>query len=250
MNIFKTDKSLQRPCELRRWILKGIIPSIWNSPYRRWRSAMSEAEIVYTSNEVYSRLGVSGSTLRKYSDVLEREGYDVRKNSRGRREYTEFDVVLIEQLVELSKQDGMTLEKAAKMIAKQFGIANKKEESQGTDPVPYQMQYQFQQQYSAMIEEINKVQQANLLEMEKRLSDRIDQKNELIEEDIKERNRLIMEDMKDRKEREERIEKRLELRDDNLMKMVREIQEAKRTIVSAQEEIAAAKKKSWWKFWK
>lgn len=200
---------------------------------------MSEAEVIYTSSEVYSRLGVSGSTLRKYSDFLEREGYDVRKDSRGRREYTEFDVVLIEQLVELSKQDGMTLEKAAKMIAKQFGIANKKEESQGTNPVPYQMQYQFQQQYSAMIEEINKVQQANLLEMEKRLSNRIDQRNTLIEED-----------MRDRKEREERIEKRLELRDDNLMKMVREIQEAKRTIVLAQEEIAAAKRKSWWKFWK
>lgn len=199
---------------------------------------MSETEIVYTSNEVYSRLGVKGSTLRKYSDVLEREGYDVRKNSRGRREYTEFDVVLIEQLIELSKQDGMTLEKAAKMIAKQFGIANKKEESQGTEPVPYQMQYQFQQQYSAMIEEINKVQQANLLELEQRLGDRIDQRNKLIENDIK-----------DRKEREERIEKRLELRDDNLMKMVREIQDAKRTIVSAQQEIAAAKKKSWWKFW-
>ncbi|KAB2372770.1 MULTISPECIES: DUF3967 domain-containing protein [Bacillus] len=200
---------------------------------------MSEAEVIYTSSEVYSRLGVSGSTLRKYSDVLEREGYDVRKNSRGRREYTEFDIVLIEQLVELSKQDGMTLEKAAKMIAKQFGIANKKEESQGTDPIPYQMQYQFQQQYSAMIEEINKVQQANLIEMEKRLSDRIDQRNTLIEDD-----------MRNRKEHEERIEKSLELRDDNLMKMVREIQEAKRTIVLAQEEIAAAKRKSWWKFWK
>ncbi|EJQ38282.1 hypothetical protein IEI_05808 [Bacillus wiedmannii] len=211
---------------------------------------MAEMEIVYTANEVYNRLGVSGSTLRKYSDILEREGYDAKKNSRGRREYTEFDVLLIEKLIEVSKQDGMTLEKAAKMIAKQFGINNKKEESQGSDPVPYQMQYQFQQQYSAMVEEINKVQQANLLEMEKRLGDRIDQKNKLIEEDIKEINKLIMEDMKDWKEREERIEKRLELRDDNLMKMVREIQEAKRTIVSAQEEIAAAKRKSWWEFWK
>ena len=49
--------------------------------------------------------------------------------------------------------------------------------------------------------------------------------------------------MKERKEREERIEKRLELRDDNLMKMVREIQDAKRTIVLAQGEIAAAKEK-------
>lgn len=58
-----------------------------------------------------------------------------------------------------------------------------------------------------MTEEINKVHQANLLEMEKRLGDRIDQKNKLIEEDIKERNRLVEEDLKDRKEREERIEK-------------------------------------------
>lgn len=32
------------------------------------------------------------------------------------------------------------------------------------------------------------VQQANLLEMEERLGDSIDQKNKLIEEDIKERN--------------------------------------------------------------
>ena len=48
------------------------------------------------------------------------------------------------------------------------------------------MQYQFQQQYSAMIEEINKVRQANLLEMEKRLGDRIDRRNKLVEEDIKE----------------------------------------------------------------
>ncbi|MEC2255350.1 MerR family transcriptional regulator, partial [Bacillus cereus] len=153
---------------------------------------MAEMEILYTANEVYSRLGVSGSTLRKYSDVLEREGYEVKKNSRGRREYTEFDVVLIEKLVELSKQDGMTLEKAAKMIVKQFGIANKKEESQEEDKLPSHIQFQLQQQYSAMVEEIKKVQQANLIEMEKRLGDRIDQRNKLIEGD-----------MKNRKEREE-----------------------------------------------
>lgn len=48
--------------------------------------------------------------------------------------------MFIDQLVELSKQDGMTLEKAAKMIVKQFGIANKKEELQGVDPTLYQIQ--------------------------------------------------------------------------------------------------------------
>lgn len=91
----------------------------------------------------------------------------MKKNGRVRREYTDFDVLFIEKLVELSKEVGMTLEKSAKMIVQLFGINNKKEESQGSDPLPYQMQIQFQQQYSAMIEEINRGQQANLLEMER-----------------------------------------------------------------------------------
>jgi len=74
-------------------------------------------------------------------------------------------------------------------------IDNKKEDSQESNPLPYQIQIQiqFQKQYSAMIEENNRVKQANLLEMEQRLDDRIDQRNKLIEDDIKER-----------KEREER----------------------------------------------
>ncbi|KFM95583.1 DUF3967 domain-containing protein [Bacillus clarus] len=202
---------------------------------------MSDTEVLYTANEVYNRLKVSGSTLRKYTDVLQREGYDIKKNSRGRREYTEYDIMLIEKLVELSKHDGMTLEKAAKMIVKQLGHVSKPEEAQETDLIPYSLQQMFQEHYSAMCEQINKVQQANLLEMEKRLDDRIDQRNKLIEAD-----------MKDRKEREERIEKRLEQRDENLMKMIREIQEVKRIVITSQEEVAVAglKRKSWWKLWK
>lgn len=42
-----------------------------------------------------------------------------------------------------------------------------------------------------MIEEFNKVQQANLLEMEQRLGDHIDQRNKLIESDIKDRKERI-----------------------------------------------------------
>ncbi|TKH09732.1 DUF3967 domain-containing protein [Bacillus wiedmannii] len=199
---------------------------------------MAGMEIVYTATEVYSRLGVSGSTLRKYSDVLEREGYEVRKNSRGRREYTEFDVVLLQHLVELSKEDGMTLKKAAKLIVKEYGIANKKEKNKEANPVPYHVQYQFHEQYSAMVAELNRLQQANLLEMEKRLSNRIDQRNTLIEED-----------MRNRKEREERIEKRLEQRDENLMKMIREIQEIQDAKTMIEEVAVAKEKKFWWKFW-
>jgi len=45
-------------------------------------------------------------------EVLQREGYTVKKDKRGRREYTEYDVMVLEKLIELSKHDGMTLEKA------------------------------------------------------------------------------------------------------------------------------------------
>jgi len=80
-----------------------------------------------------------------------------------------------------------------------------------------------------MIAELNRVQQANLLEMENRLSDYMDQRNTLMEED-----------MRDRKEHEGRLEKRLEQRDENLMRMIWEIQGAKRMI----EGVAVAKEKS------
>jgi DNA-binding transcriptional MerR regulator len=73
-------------------------------------------EIVYSASEVYKRLGISDSTLRKYMEVLQREGFVVKKDNRGRRQYTDSDIIVIEKLIELSKYDGMTLEKAAKMI--------------------------------------------------------------------------------------------------------------------------------------
>lgn len=106
----------------------------------------------------------------------------------------------------------MILEKAAKLIVKEYGIANKKEETEEANPMPSHVQHQLHQQYSAMVAELNRVQQANLLEMENRLSDYIDQRNTLMEED-----------MRNRKEHEGRLEKRLERRDVNLMKMIREI---------------------------
>ncbi len=107
-------------------------------------------EIVYSASEVYKRLGISDSTLRKYMEVLQREGFAVKKDNRGRRRYTEHDVMVIEKLIELSKHDGMTLEKAAKMIAQRLKIAypnTETEESQETDLIPFHIKQQLQQQY-------------------------------------------------------------------------------------------------------
>ncbi|WP_426940682.1 DUF3967 domain-containing protein (plasmid) [Bacillus mycoides] len=193
-------------------------------------------EIIYTAKDVYNRLKVSDSTLRKYVEVLQRESYIIKKNKQGKREYTEHDVMVIEKLIELSKHDGMTLEKAAKMIAQQIEKVNPdliKEEPEDTDLIPFHIQQQLQQQYSVMAQEMNE----GMLMMEKRLSEQAKQNSEEIKASVEAHN--------------ERVEKRLEARDETLMKTLREMQEAKRLMQEFRDEVAAAKekKKPWWKFW-
>lgn len=51
---------------------------------RRCRDAMTD-EIIYSASEVYKRLGISDSSHRKYMEVLQREGFVVKKDKRGRR---------------------------------------------------------------------------------------------------------------------------------------------------------------------
>lgn len=192
-------------------------------------------EIVYSASEVYKRLGISDSTLRKYMEVLSREGFAVKKDNRGRRQYTDSDIMVIEKLIELSKHDGMTLEKAAKMIAQQIEKVNPdliQEESEETDLVPFHIKQQLQEQYSVMAQEMNQ----SMLAMEKRLSDQAKQSNEEIKASVEAHN--------------ERVERRLEARDETLMKTLREMQETKRMMQEFRDEVAAAKeKKPWWKFW-
>ncbi|PFL05106.1 DUF3967 domain-containing protein [Bacillus thuringiensis] len=192
-------------------------------------------EIVYSASEVYKRLGISDSTLRKYMEVLQREGFAVKKDNRGRRQYTDNDIMVIEKLIELSKHDGMTLEKAAKMIAQQIEKVNPdliQEESEETDLVPFHIKQQLQEQYSVMAKEMN----YSMLAMGKRLSEQAKRSNEEIKASVEAHNK--------------RVEKRLEARDETLMKTLREMQETKRLMQEFRDEVAAAKeKKPWWKFW-
>ncbi|MGX5598637.1 DUF3967 domain-containing protein [Bacillus cereus] len=186
-------------------------------------------EIVYSASEVYKRLGISDSTLRKYMEVLQREKFIVKKDNRGRRQYTDNDIMVIEKLIELSKHDGMTLEKAAKMIAQQIEKVNPdliQEEAEKTDLVPFHIKQQLQEQYSVRAQEMNQ----SMLAMEKRLSEQAKQSNEEIKASLEAHN--------------ERVEKRLEARDETLMKTLREMQEFRDEVAAAKE-----KKKPWWKFW-
>lgn len=65
----------------------------------------ANTDVIYTASDVYKRLEVSNSKLRKYMEALQREGYKGKKDKRRRTEYTEYDVMVLEKLVELSRHD-------------------------------------------------------------------------------------------------------------------------------------------------
>lgn len=55
----------------------------------------------YSPRDVAKQLSIQSSTLCKYDDVLEKEGYIFLKNERGHRKYRESDVMVFRKVINL-----------------------------------------------------------------------------------------------------------------------------------------------------
>lgn len=71
---------------------------------------------LYSPGDVAEQLGIQSSTLRKYADVLEKEGNIFIKNERRHRKYRESDVMVFRKVINLKNDTEMTLENATKQI--------------------------------------------------------------------------------------------------------------------------------------
>lgn len=71
---------------------------------------------LYSPDDVAEQLGIQSSTLRKYADVLEKEGYTFIKNERGHMKYGENNVMVFRKAINLKNDTDMTSENAAKQI--------------------------------------------------------------------------------------------------------------------------------------
>lgn len=74
-------------------------------------------ENTLTPATVATNLGVSGSTLRKYSLILEENGITFKRNAKNSRQYTESDVMTLQRMITLMKTDGVTVENAAYAVS-------------------------------------------------------------------------------------------------------------------------------------
>lgn len=106
-------------------------------------------ERTYTGKEVARKLGIGASTLRKWSLLLEQQGYWFVRDSQNRREYRQVDVAALERFYRLTKDQLFPQEEAALMIASQHSPESARAESAASltpAPVPAPPSAQVPQQ--------------------------------------------------------------------------------------------------------
>ncbi|MGE6367453.1 DUF3967 domain-containing protein [Bacillus paramycoides] len=199
---------------------------------------------LYSPSDVAEQLGIQSSTLRKYADVLEKEGYIFIKNERGHRKYRESDVMVFRKVINLKNDTDITLENATKQIVSWH---------QGVEVLPldrHEVERYEEPDFNAttlqtMIQdqkEIIEKQNELLQELTKRLTEQdqrfTQRESELLSaiQSIQDSQKLIaMNSSEDIAKNQDR--------DEMLMQTIREVQEVKKMI-------AASKDKKWYEFWK
>lgn len=203
---------------------------------------------LYTPSDVAQQLMIKPSTLRKYADLLEIEGYSFEKNERGHRKYRDSDVMVFRKLIDIKNDTDMTLENATKQVVAWYqGVEvlplerHEIERYEDTDFNATSLQAMIKEQ-SKIIEKQNEL----LQELTTRLAEQ-DQRALQKENDLLNAIQTLHDSQKaiafnNNDAMREDIAKHQE-RDKMLMQTIREVQEVKKML-------AATKNKKWYEFWK
>ncbi|PFD30219.1 DNA-binding protein [Bacillus cereus] len=199
---------------------------------------------LYSPGEVAEQLNIQSSTLRKYADVLEKEGYTFIKNERGHRKYRESDVMVFRKVINLKNDTDITLENATKQIVSWH---------QGVEVLPlerHEIERYEEPDFNAttlqmMLQDQNEViekQNELLQELSKRLIEQ-DQRFAQRESELLSAIQTIQESQVLIATNSSEDVAKNQGRDEMLMQTIREVQEVKKMI-------AASKDKKWYEFWK
>ncbi|MCY8233761.1 hypothetical protein [Priestia endophytica] len=71
---------------------------------------------IYSAKKVSFLLGIQNTTVRKYSQLLEKSGYHIHKNDLGHRGFFDKDVIVLRKIIELTKHPNMSLEDAINVV--------------------------------------------------------------------------------------------------------------------------------------
>lgn len=180
----------------------------------------NEFEKAYATHEVATLLQIGDSTLRKWCIELEKNGYRFIRDDNDSRVFIEHDVIALRQLQEMIKGRKTTIGTAAILIYQRF---NREDRTDRTGSVPINSTRSINR-YNALLEEVQTTHQ-----------EFVDYRTEQ-----QAFNETLLEQLK---KQQEYIESSIKSRDEQLVKVIREMQETRA-------QLSSAKEKKWWEFWK
>ncbi|MEH7580152.1 DUF3967 domain-containing protein [Priestia megaterium] len=191
-------------------------------------------EIVYLGGEVAKSLGIARSSLTKYCIALENKEYKFIRGSNNSRAFRSKDLLLLQRMKDLVQDKGMTMETAVNVVLSMLP------EEERTGAVLDENKIIPSETTSKEQEENNQISLLmDKLEYIDEISDRLNSMEKELK-DIKTQNK-ILQDQND--ELKTTVETSSNKRDENLLSLIREVQDTKKMIAASQE-------KKWWEFWK
>ncbi|MED1467574.1 MerR family transcriptional regulator [Bacillus salipaludis] len=215
---------------------------------------------MYSPRDAQKMLKINSSTLRKYANLLEKQGYHIHRNTRGHRGFFDQDVNILRQLIEVSQQEDMTLERAVEAAI--ASVSDPKKSDTASEPVEITNDLEDPNEILVMSEEetarVSKENRSDsLTELVQKTDDReIEQSRnhyELLErmQHLEQINLDLIKLLKEKAVREAYLEEKINQiarfveRSEHLM-----VERSKMMEEEVRLQIAAAQQKKWWQWWK
>ncbi|NWK72571.1 DUF3967 domain-containing protein [Bacillus paramycoides] len=199
---------------------------------------------LYSPGDVAEQLDIQSSTLRKYADVLEKEGYTFIKNERGHRKYRESDVMVFRKVINLKNETEMTLENATKQIVSWH---------QGVEVLPldrHEVERYEEPNFNATPLQAMIQEQKEIIEKQNYLLQKLTKRLDEQDQRFTQRESELLSAIQSLQDSQQLIATnnsedmaKSQGRDEMLMQTIREVQEVKKML-------AASNVRKWYEFWK
>ncbi|MED3818290.1 DUF3967 domain-containing protein [Priestia aryabhattai] len=191
-------------------------------------------EVVYLGGEVAKSLGIARSSLTKYCIALENKDYKFIRGSNNSRAFRSKDLLLLQRMKDLIQDKGMTMETAVNvvlsMLPEEERIGAILDENKVMTPETTSKEQEENTQISLLMDKLEYIDE---------ISDRLNSMEKELK-DIKIQNKILQDQ---NYELRTTVETSSNKRDENLLSLIREVQDTKKMIAASQE-------KKWWEFWK
>ena len=191
------------------------------------------SDILLKVEDVSHAVGVAASTIRKYSFLIEKQGYTFSRSNQGALMYDKEEVSIFKEIIQIKKQKNMTLEKAVqRALSNMSDMVDIADISRG----PYD-------DMSGMSD----VQDMSIAiaAMQAQMKDVWDQ-----DEKVLLQNQELIRKVERWEDTSSLEKEKIENRDNLLLDARKEIKETKKVIATSLEENRKALQKKWWEFWR